>query len=104
MKNRNFVKLLDFTPEEIRILLNLSADLKKTKYAGTEQPRWEWISVRLRQKRHKSRGPLLPDHKKIMRNIWLGTLRLSAVPDSDQTKSTINNLLNYTYPFFIIHD
>ena len=39
MKNRNFLKLLDFTPEEIRFLLNLSADLKKTKYAGTEQPR-----------------------------------------------------------------
>jgi ornithine carbamoyltransferase len=39
MKNRNFLKLLDFTPEEIRFLLNLSADLKKAKYAGTEQPR-----------------------------------------------------------------
>jgi len=39
VKNRNFLKLLDFTPEEIRFLLNLSADLKKTKYAGTEQPR-----------------------------------------------------------------
>lgn len=39
MKNRNFLKLLDFTPEEIHFLLNLSADLKKAKYAGTEQPR-----------------------------------------------------------------
>jgi ornithine carbamoyltransferase len=39
MKNRNFLKLLDFTPEEIRILLNLSTDLKKAKYAGTEQQR-----------------------------------------------------------------
>lgn len=36
LKNRNFLKLLDFTPEEIRFLLNLSADLKKAKYAGTE--------------------------------------------------------------------
>jgi len=37
LRNRNFVKLLDFTPEEISHLLNLSADLKKAKYAGTEQ-------------------------------------------------------------------
>lgn len=39
IKNRHFLKLLDFTPEEIRFLLNLSIDLKKAKYAGTEQPR-----------------------------------------------------------------
>jgi ornithine carbamoyltransferase len=31
------LKLLDFTPEEIKFLLQLSADLKKAKYAGTEQ-------------------------------------------------------------------
>jgi ornithine carbamoyltransferase len=30
---------LDFTPQEIAFLLDLSADLKKAKYAGTEQPR-----------------------------------------------------------------
>lgn len=39
LKNRNFLKLLDFTPEEIRFLLKLSADLKAAKYAGIEQPR-----------------------------------------------------------------
>ena len=38
LKNRNFLKLLDFTPEEIQFLLNFSADLKKAKYAGKEQP------------------------------------------------------------------
>jgi ornithine carbamoyltransferase len=38
LKNRNFFKLLDFTPEEIQFLLELSADLKKAKYAGKEQP------------------------------------------------------------------
>ncbi len=36
LKNRNFLKLLDFTPQEIKFLLQLSADLKKAKYAGTE--------------------------------------------------------------------
>ncbi len=38
VRNRNFVKLLDFTPKEIKFLLDLSADLKKAKYSGTEQP------------------------------------------------------------------
>ena len=37
LRNRSFLKLLDFTPEEIKFLLNLSADLKRAKYAGTEQ-------------------------------------------------------------------
>lgn len=37
LKNRNFLKELDFTPEELKFLLNLSADLKRAKYAGTEK-------------------------------------------------------------------
>ncbi|MDR0796916.1 MAG: ornithine carbamoyltransferase [Tannerella sp.] len=37
LKNRSFLKLLDFTPEEIRYLLDLSASLKKAKKDGTEQ-------------------------------------------------------------------
>jgi ornithine carbamoyltransferase len=39
LKNRNFLKLLDFTPQEINFLIDLAADLKKAKYSGTEQPR-----------------------------------------------------------------
>lgn len=39
LRNRNFLKLLDFTPQEIKFMLDLSADLKKAKYAGIEQPR-----------------------------------------------------------------
>jgi len=37
LKNRNFLKELDFTPEEMKFLLKLAADLKAAKYAGTEQ-------------------------------------------------------------------
>lgn len=37
LKNRSFVKLLDFSSKEIRFLLDLSNDLKKAKYAGIEQ-------------------------------------------------------------------
>ena len=39
LKNRNFLKLLDFSTKEINFLLELSELLKKAKYAGTEQPR-----------------------------------------------------------------
>lgn len=34
LKNRSFLKLLDYTPEEIDYLLNLAADLKARKKAG----------------------------------------------------------------------
>ncbi len=37
LKNRHFLRLDDFTPEEIGYLLQLSAELKAAKYAGTEQ-------------------------------------------------------------------
>jgi ornithine carbamoyltransferase len=39
LRNRSFLKELDFTPQEIGFLLNLSLDLKKARYAGTEQQR-----------------------------------------------------------------
>jgi ornithine carbamoyltransferase len=38
LRNRSFTKLLDFTPQEIKFLLKLSADLKAAKYGGYEQP------------------------------------------------------------------
>ncbi len=37
LRNRSFLTLLDFSPKEIEFLLELSAELKKAKYAGTEQ-------------------------------------------------------------------
>ncbi len=37
LTNRNFVKLLDFTPAEITFLLDLSIDLKKAKKSGQEK-------------------------------------------------------------------
>ena len=36
LRNRNFLKLDDFTAQEIKFLLQLSAELKAAKYAGTE--------------------------------------------------------------------
>lgn len=37
LKNRNFLKLLDFTPKEIEYLLNLATKLKKAKASGLEE-------------------------------------------------------------------
>jgi ornithine carbamoyltransferase len=37
LKNRNFLKLLDFSANEIIYLLELSESLKKARYSGTEQ-------------------------------------------------------------------
>ncbi len=37
LRNRNYLKLLDFTQKEIQFLLELSAELKRAKKAGTEQ-------------------------------------------------------------------
>ncbi|MCX6327097.1 MAG: ornithine carbamoyltransferase [Bacteroidia bacterium] len=37
LHNRHFLKLLDFTPEEITYLLDLAAKLKEAKYNGTEE-------------------------------------------------------------------
>jgi ornithine carbamoyltransferase len=39
LRNRSFLKELDFTPAELKFLLRLSADLKMAKYGGYEQPR-----------------------------------------------------------------
>jgi ornithine carbamoyltransferase len=39
LKNRHFLKELDFTSQELQFLLKLSADLKAAKYAGIEEPR-----------------------------------------------------------------
>lgn len=47
LRNRNFLKLLDFTPREIGHLLSLSAELKKAKYGGYEQPRLSGKNIAL---------------------------------------------------------
>ena len=39
LRNRSFVKELDFTPKEWTFLIDLAAELKIAKYAGSEQPR-----------------------------------------------------------------
>ncbi|MBE6594559.1 MAG: ornithine carbamoyltransferase [Ruminococcaceae bacterium] len=47
LQNRNFLKLLDFTPAEITALLDLAADLKVKKKAGTAHRLCEGKSIAL---------------------------------------------------------
>ncbi|MFW6389342.1 MAG: ornithine carbamoyltransferase [Marinilabiliaceae bacterium] len=47
LKNRSFLKLLDYTPEDIHFLLELSAGLKNAKYTGTETPRLNGKNIAL---------------------------------------------------------
>jgi ornithine carbamoyltransferase len=47
LKNRSFLKLLDFSPKEIEFLLKLSADLKAAKYGGYEKPMLEGKNIAL---------------------------------------------------------
>ncbi|HLE50790.1 MAG TPA: ornithine carbamoyltransferase [Anaerolineales bacterium] len=47
LRNRSFTKLLDFTPEEIGFLLNLSHELKAAKHGGHEQPRLKGKNIAL---------------------------------------------------------
>jgi len=47
LRNRSFVKLLDFTLKEILFLLELSKDLKAAKYGGYERPRLKGKNIAL---------------------------------------------------------
>ncbi len=47
LRNRSFLKLLDFTPQEIKFLLEMSVDLKKAKYACYEQQRLKGKNIAL---------------------------------------------------------
>jgi ornithine carbamoyltransferase len=47
LRNRSFLKELDFTTAEWRFLLDLSAELKRAKYAGIERPRLQGKNIAL---------------------------------------------------------
>src|SRR4029077_11471707 len=45
LRNRSFTTLLDFSPREIRFLLDLSRDLTRAKYSGYEQQRMKGKNI-----------------------------------------------------------
>ena len=47
LRNRHFLTLLDYSPQEINFLLDLAFTLKKAKYSGTEVPRLKGKNIAL---------------------------------------------------------
>ena len=47
LKNRSFLKEIDFTAQEFTFLLDLAEDLKSAKYAGTERPQLNGRNIAL---------------------------------------------------------
>ena len=47
LRNRSLLDLKDFAPRDIRFLLDLAAELKRTKYAGNEIPRLKGKNIAL---------------------------------------------------------
>ncbi|MEO5796820.1 MAG: ornithine carbamoyltransferase [Rhodoferax sp.] len=47
LRNRSLLTLQDFSPDDIRYLLDLAADLKRAKTAGTEHPRLQGKNIAL---------------------------------------------------------
>ncbi|MDC1106160.1 ornithine carbamoyltransferase [Prolixibacteraceae bacterium] len=47
LKNKSFLTLLDYTPQELRYLLQLAEDLKKAKRGGYEQPTMKGKNIAL---------------------------------------------------------
>jgi ornithine carbamoyltransferase len=47
LRNRHFLTLMDFTPQEVKFLLDLSMELKRAKYAGTEQQKLKGKNIAL---------------------------------------------------------
>ena len=47
MKNRSLLSLVHHTPRELHFLLDLSRDLKRAKYTGTEEPHLKGKNIAL---------------------------------------------------------
>ncbi len=47
LRNRSYLTLLDYSPKEIQFLIDLSAQLKAAKYAGTEQQKLKGKNIAL---------------------------------------------------------
>ena len=47
LRNRSLLDLKDFAPRDIRFLIDLAAELKRSKYAGNEHPRLKGKNIAL---------------------------------------------------------
>ena len=47
LRNRSFLKLLDFSQQDLKYILDLARDLKRAKYAGSEVQRLKGKNIAL---------------------------------------------------------
>ena len=66
LKNRSFLKEIDFEPAELRFLLRLSEALKLAKYAGTETQHLAGREIALIFEKTSSRLPSVPAYFAIL--------------------------------------
>ena len=76
LRNRSYVKELDFTPDELKFLLKLSAELKAAKYGGYEQPRLAGKNIALIFEKTSTRPG--------RRSRWPPTIRARRSPTSNR--------------------
>ena len=85
LKNRHFLTLRNFTPQEISFLLKLSADLKTAKYAGTEVPQLRGKDIALIFEKDSTRtrvGFEVAAYDQGARVTYLGPTGTSMTPSS----------------------
>ena len=70
LKGRNFLKLLDFTQEEILYLIDLAADLKKKKKDGVlTQVQLYPISLGMGEPRTRRGTPVMAENDAVLRYL-----------------------------------
>ena len=72
LRNRNFLKILDFSPKELNYLLDLARDLKRAKYTGTEQPTLKGKNIALifEKTSTRTRSRLVQKTRVLTSPIW----------------------------------
>ena len=71
LKNRSFLKLLDYTPAEIEQLLDLAADLKAKKKAGIAHDQLHGKNIALIFEKTSTRTRCSFEVAEVPRSVWL---------------------------------
>ena len=91
LKGRDFLKLLDYTPEEITYLLDLAADLKDKKKKGilTDKLRGKNVALITKPYRQFSHSRKKPSSMPGSRTSWAATAGSWAIRLPDSSTHTL---------------
>ena len=85
LKGRNFLKLMDYTPEEILYLIDLAADLKSKKKQGILHDSLIGKNIALIFEKTSTRTPAKKRAFLTPRVCWDACLTVSSTADTDRT-------------------